>query len=85
MGRGFLVGVEYTGVEVVGLLNQVACWGGRIWARSKKPTREGSVFTNDVWGASDLGSGILVGVGYAGVQVLGPRNHAAHKGGDVLG
>jgi hypothetical protein len=55
--------VGYHAVEVVGCLIERHARGRGFGAKNPKLSGGGSVSMNNVWGASDSGSGELVGVG----------------------
>ena len=52
-----------------------------FWVKNPKTSGRGSVFANNMRRASDLDSGGSIGMGYAGVWVLGPRNQVVREEG----
>jgi hypothetical protein len=73
LGRGDLIGVGYTGVEVVRGCNQARRKVGWFGPKNQKLSHWGSI----------LGRGDPIRAGYAGVEVVRGRDRVRHKGGLV--
>ena len=69
--RGDPIKAGYAGVEVLGGCDWVKRERGSDGAKNQKPSREGLVWPSEVWVSSVLGRGDPIGVGYAGVGVVG--------------
>jgi hypothetical protein len=66
---GNLIGVKYTGVELVQGCNWVMHEGGTGFSKKPKPSRWGSVLANKVWGSYASCRGNPIGVVYTGVEL----------------
>jgi hypothetical protein len=59
--RGDPIGVRYTGVELVRGCDWVRHEGGTGFSQKSKPSRQGSVLANKVWGSDASCEGTLLG------------------------